>query len=66
MKVLASHVAEIGTETILKNFSYHFGEIIFRQSSGGPIGAQVTMCAARLVMQDFGERYKASLIMSRM
>ena len=66
MKVLASHVAEIGTRTIFKNFSYRFGEKIYRQSSGGPIGARVTMCAARLVMQDFGEKYKASLTLARM
>ena len=59
-------MAEIGTRTIFENFSYRFGEKIYRQSSGGPIGARVTMCAARLVMQDFGEKYKASLTLARM
>ena len=28
---------------------------------GGPIGARVTMCAARLVMQDWGEKYNEIL-----
>ena len=66
MKVLASHVAEIWTRIIFENFSYRFGEKIYRQSSGGRIGTRVTTCAARLVMQDFGEKYKASLTLARM
>ena len=54
-------MAEIGTRAIFENFLYTFGGKAYQQSCGGPIGARVTMCAARLVMQDWGERYRQIL-----
>ena len=46
------------TRVIWENFCYKFAGKTYKQSTGGPIGARVTMCAARLIMQDWGERYK--------
>ena len=47
---------------IWENFCYRFAGKTYRQSSGGPIGARVTMCVARLIMQDWGERYRELLV----
>ena len=38
-----------------RNFTYTFGGRIFLQSTGGPIGARITMAVSKLVMQDFSE-----------
>ena len=51
-------MAEIGVRVIFENFIYKFGEKMYRQGSGGPIGARVTMAASRLVMIDWGEHYE--------
>ena len=66
VREIAARVAEIVMRSIFENFTYKFGEQTFRQSSGGPIGARVTMAAARLVMQDWGENYRSSLERSKM
>ena len=34
------------------HFTYTFGGEIYLQTSGGPIGARLTMVVARLVMQE--------------
>ena len=60
-KEILARVAEIGLRTIFENFCYAFGGEKYQQSSGGPIGARVTMAAARIVMQDFGEQWRISL-----
>ena len=44
-----------------KNFTYTFGGKLFIQVGGGPIGARITMAVARLVMQDWKEKYNEIL-----
>ena len=63
-KMIVARVAEIGTRCIFENFTYQFGEDIFLQNSGGPIGARVTMAAARIVMQAWSRGYKSILLRS--
>ena len=55
-------VAEIGTRVIFQNFVYKFGGEAFHQQGGGPIGARITMCAAKMVMQHWAERYLEILV----
>ena len=62
---IAGRVAEIGTRACFELFTYKFGGEIFHQRSGGPIGARVTMCAARLVMQDWGGQVHRSLQLAK-
>ena len=57
IREIVARCAEIGTRIIFENFCYKFGGEIFRQEEGGPIGARVTMAAARLVMQSWSEGY---------
>ena len=59
---IMGHVAEIGTRTLFENFCYRFGGEAYHQQAGGPIGARVTMCAARMVMQHWARGYKTILI----
>jgi hypothetical protein len=59
---IIGHVAEIGTRTIFENFCYRFGGKAYHQLEGGPIGARVTMCAARMVMQHWAREYTGILI----
>lgn len=61
---IVSRVAEIGTRFLFQNFTYKFGGEMFQQMSGGPIGARITMCAARLVMQSWARSYSAVLLRS--
>ena len=56
------HVAEIGTRALFENFCYRFGGESYHQQLGGPIGARVTMCAARMVMQHWARGYKTILL----
>ena len=63
-KMIVARVAEIGTRVIFENFTYQFGEDIFVQMSGGPIGAGVTMAAARIVMQHWSRSYRDILLRS--
>ena len=53
---IISRCCEIGVRVIFENFTYKFGKNWYRQASGGPIGARVTMVAARLVMSDWGDK----------
>ena len=58
---LLARMGEIGLRAIFENFMYTFTGKNYLQMSGGPIGARVTMAAARLVMQDWSEQYKIIL-----
>ena len=58
-------ICEIGVRVLWKNFSYRFGNKIYRQQSGSPIGARITMACSRLVMQQWGEAYTTILIRSK-
>ena len=48
--------AEIATRFLFQNFCYKFSGESYLQMDGGPIGARVTMAAARIVMSDCGGR----------
>ena len=48
---IQGHVAEIGVRTPFQNFAYQFGGASYHKQQGGPIGARVTMCMAKMVMQ---------------
>ena len=54
---IEARVVEIATRLIFEKFTYKFGGVTYQQNSGGPIGARVTMCVARLVMQAWSRRY---------
>ena len=56
-RLIIARVAEIGVRVVFENFTYRFGGDTYKQREGGPIGARVTMAAARLVMQEWGETY---------
>ena len=58
---IVARCVEIATRVVFENFCYKFGGETFKQMEGGPIGARVTMAAARLVMQDWAEGYTAIL-----
>ena len=47
---------------IFQNFVYQFGGKAYHQQEGGPIGARVTMCASRMVMQHWARGYEAILL----
>ena len=58
---IVARVAEIGVRVLFENFTYKFAGDAYKQTSGEPIGARVTMAAARIVMDEWGERYKGML-----
>ena len=60
-RVLVARMAEIGVKTLFENFCYNFAGHSYLQMSGGPIGARVTMAAARLVMHHWSEQYRKIL-----
>ena len=62
IRKIAARVCEIATRILFENFTYQFGGETYLQLEGGPIGARVTMCVARLVMQEWGEQYMNILI----
>ena len=47
-----------------KNFAYTFGGKVYLQKFGGPIGARITMAVARLVMQEWKDRFDEILMKS--
>ena len=61
-RMIVGRVAEIGTRVLFQNFVYTFGGDAYQQQSGGPIGARITMCAAKMVMQHWADRYYGILI----
>ena len=60
-RIMLGRMAEIGVRIIFSNFCYTFGGKNYIQMAGGPIGARVTMAAARLVMQNWSEQYRQIL-----
>jgi vacuolar-type H+-ATPase subunit H len=61
IREIQARCAEIATRFIFENFCYKFAGEIYQQSAGGPIGARVTMAAARIVMSDWGEGWRRIL-----
>ena len=53
-----------GKGTLFENFRFSFGGKSYLHAKGGPIGARVTMCAARMGMEDWGESYTLILLNS--
>ena len=47
-----SILLEIPVNHLFRSFVYSYGETFYLQSSGGSIGARLTMCVVRLVLQD--------------
>ena len=42
---------EISVRFFFKKLTYMFGGMVYLQLYGGPIGARLTMCVARLLLQ---------------
>ena len=61
IREIQARCAEIGTRFLFQNFTYKFNKETYQQTSGGPIGARVTMAAARIVMNDWGAKWKEIL-----
>ena len=55
---------EISVVFFFRHFTYTFGGKIYIQNSGGPIGARLTMCVARLVMQQWRDEFSQLLKVS--
>ena len=53
-------------QTIFGKYIYSFGEDIFRQLSGGPIGDSVTVVVSRIATGDWMEKMSKILIAQRM
>ena len=62
IRQIQARVAEIGTRCIFENFTYNFGGESYKQMRSGPIGARITMVAARLVMQSWSRKYSSILL----
>ena len=60
-KELLSVALEIAVKFFWGNFAYTFGGQDFLQDDGGPIGARLTMCIARLIMQEWSECFSKIL-----
>ena len=54
---LMAIMLEISVSFFFDNFIYTFGGKEYLQCSGGPIGARLTMCISRLMMQDWWEKF---------
>jgi hypothetical protein len=61
IREMQARIAEIGVRFLFENFVYKFSGDNYQQQSGGPIGARVTMAAARIVMSDWGEKWRAMI-----
>ena len=55
----------IAIKCLFENFVYTFGGKYFLQQKGAPIGARVTMCVSRIVMQDWRDEYERILEVSQ-
>ena len=55
---------EISIKHFFSSFVYTYGGKCFIQVDGGPIGARLTMCVARLVLQDWYEDFNKILVTS--
>ena len=60
-KSLIAACLEIGVRTSFQNSVYQFGGKYFLQSTGGPIGARVTMAVSRIVMYQWGKNLQKIL-----
>ena len=60
-KNLIGTALEIAVKYFFSNFTYTFGGEVYLQSFGGPIGARVTMCIARIVMQEWSDEFEKLL-----
>ena len=58
---LMAIMLEIAVNHFFHSFVYTYGGEFFLQSSGGPIGARLTMCVARLVLQDWFDDFSEIL-----
>ena len=56
----------IAVKCLFENFVYTFGGKYFLQQKGAPIGARVTMCVSRIVMQDWRDDYEQILEVSKL
>ena len=61
-RMIIGRVAEIGTREVFENFCYQFGGVAYHQQNGGSIGARVTMCVAKMVMQHWARGYTNILL----
>jgi len=57
IKRMMGAALDIAIVFFFKNFTYTFGGKLYVQLSGGPIGARLTMCAARLVLQQWRDEF---------
>ena len=60
-KELLSVAMEIAVKFFWGNFTYTFGGQDFIQEDGGSIGARLTMCISRLIMQAWSEKFSKIL-----
>ena len=60
-KMLVAACLEVGVRTSFRNSVYQFGGRYYLQTTGGPIGARITMAVARIVMYDWGRRLRKIL-----
>ena len=60
-KDLLATTIEVAIKFFFSHFMYTFGGQDYLQSSGGPIGARLTMAVARLVLQEWSEVFKEIL-----
>ena len=56
-RLLVATVIELATEAMFENHFYGFGNKMFKQMEGGPIGLRGTCTIARLCMQIFDKRW---------
>ena len=61
-RILISIAIEISVRFFFSNFIYTFGGEHYIQCSGGPIGARLTMALARLIMQDWSDKFSRILM----
>ena len=62
--LLFATALEIAVKFMFSNNLYQFGGRTYLQSDGGPIGLRVTMCIARMIMGEWGERMRVILTQS--
>ena len=59
-----ARVIEIATRALFENHAYKFGNLSYKQMSGGSNGDRWTGAAAEIVMQDWAEKYENKLGLS--
>ena len=57
VKKLMGRALEISVKFFFSHFTYTFGGELYIQMFGGPIGARLTMCLARIVLQEWREEF---------